>query len=210
MRRWDTEAGAYVDVKSVRQRRADSVTVDAKSVKVWDDGAWREVWPKRLYLYNRGDECNGITGGWTTRGFTWSSSAFKATNPVLVKNSDNLYFYLLYNDWKSGGVSTVNKIDLTKYSKIKILNQSYCANRSSFSDWCGLVLLDNFSSVVNSHYWPPLCIKGSNTRAEKVTEINISGVSGAKYIVFAMVPDSGGTSAAGTVQTWVKQIWLEL
>lgn len=85
MRRWDAEAEAYVEVQSVRRKKADGVMVDAQSVRVQENGVWREVWPKRLYLYNRGDECNGITGGWTTRGFTWSSSTFKATNPVLVK-----------------------------------------------------------------------------------------------------------------------------
>ncbi len=26
--------------------------------------AWEKVWPRKLYLYNQGDECADITGGW--------------------------------------------------------------------------------------------------------------------------------------------------
>ena len=90
MRRWDAEAGAYVDVKSVRRRNENGLVVDAQSVRVWDGGAWREVWPRRLVLYQAGDSSKIET--------------YRIKNGVALES----------------GVKTKDGLDLTKYYHICI------------------------------------------------------------------------------------------
>ena len=56
-----------------------------------------------LYLYNYGDECTDVTGGWGGTG---------------VKNSDNIYLY----GWAGGSLrcKTANEIDLTDYKTLYV------------------------------------------------------------------------------------------
>lgn len=61
--------------------------------------------PDILILYNQGDQCKDITGGWAGS----SSSIFK-TN----------YISLSYTSSSSQSVGTVNSIDFTKFSKLYI------------------------------------------------------------------------------------------
>ncbi len=58
----------------------------------------------RTYLYNKGDECTTITGGWVKR------------KGQLTKNTDNLY--VRGNGSECGIGQTTNKIDLSSYTKL--------------------------------------------------------------------------------------------
>jgi len=81
----------------------------------------------RLYLYNEGDECEDVTGGWATGTFCNSSGSYTWTNRNGVKNSDNLLLEMPYH---SGAIDlcaffTQTKVDFSAYSSINI---EYSAN----------------------------------------------------------------------------------
>lgn len=66
-----------------------------------------------MYLYNLGDECNSITGGWVDTGFS-------KTIPF-IKNPDNMYAYATYLSVNYlYHITTTNKIDFSGY------NTFYC------------------------------------------------------------------------------------
>lgn len=77
------------------------------------------------YLYSWGNEYTSVTGGWQL------SNALDASNPsyargTLKKDGAGLLLHLWTNGTQDGYVHTVNKIDLTHYSKIQFtVNHRY-------------------------------------------------------------------------------------
>ena len=70
-----------------------------------------------VYLYNQGDECTDITGGWELQGR--NVNAPNVAKPVFSKEAD----HLLLDEMNARGtrsVTTANKIDLSGYRKIVI------------------------------------------------------------------------------------------
>ncbi len=59
---YDTEAGAFVEAETPRINMG-GVFCDSIG-RIYQDGAWRDVWPTKLWLYREGDECSTVTGGW--------------------------------------------------------------------------------------------------------------------------------------------------
>lgn len=76
-----------------------------------DSETWKQVWPKRLYLYNEGDECIDITGGWVNTSSSNKSYATKKSNSLSVYSNANDGTYY-------GALSTYNKIPIVKYKKL--------------------------------------------------------------------------------------------
>lgn len=101
-RRYDTESGAWADTTG----KAYSQT----------DAAWTERWSQNnmLYLYNEGDECTDVTGGWTV-GWTYTIGGHYSYR----KETDHLYLNA-GGDQVQVAVSftTKNFIDVSKYSKL--------------------------------------------------------------------------------------------
>lgn len=72
----------------------------------------------RLYLYNSGDECTSLTGGWIQASHESGNPSSRWGN--IVRNSDHLYFNLTPNGGSLGGLVTTNKIDTTGFTKVGI------------------------------------------------------------------------------------------
>lgn len=65
----------------------------------------------RIYLYNEGDECVSITGGWVlTRWTATSSSLTKNTNSMTAQ----------FPRWSDGSIETVNDIDFFRYKTLTV------------------------------------------------------------------------------------------
>lgn len=79
-------SGAWVDVTAMS----------------YQGGEWHE-WETKLYLFKEGDQCEDITGGWTTWGTEHG-----------VKDN----YLRMYHDNGNAGCSTNNKIDMSNYTKI--------------------------------------------------------------------------------------------
>lgn len=66
------------------------------------------------YLYNLGDECEGITGGWTNSGYSDGSVSIRPA----TKNEDNIYVQAQSSSETL--IGTNNAIDLSGYTKMYV------------------------------------------------------------------------------------------
>lgn len=77
-------------------------------------------------LYDYGDECTDITGGWR-KVYQYYSSTMNGSTGVLSKNATSITIQGANKSYGSCGAETTNKIDNTGYSKIAVLfNSAYC------------------------------------------------------------------------------------
>lgn len=84
------------------------VTRGAQSYR---DGAWIAWWDG--YLYNQGNQCTPVTGGWSPAGYQFWTYGCNAS----LKSG---YISLaLVSGQASGGVGTVNKVDLSGHTLLK-------------------------------------------------------------------------------------------
>ena len=92
---WDSQAGAYKESTGL----------------VYDEiaGAWNERWgaEQEGVLYNKGNECVKVTGGWASTNY--------AQNSVVNMNSDNMYLHTY-----RASVHTRQKVDLSGYNKLVV------------------------------------------------------------------------------------------
>ncbi len=86
---------------------------------VWNDGlrCWQERWkpvPDPLWLYNEGDECLEVTGGWTGSDERGTGTHQKLESSLCLHCEDNT------NGGQAGRFSTGNAIDVSGHSKCYI------------------------------------------------------------------------------------------
>ncbi len=123
--RWDAASGAYVDVENVKKYDTETgAWVDCQSGMAQKEGVWEEVWPvnKRIYLFNNGDHCTGVTGGWKLRN-VGSKVAASITDMINIRMLD--YAIAQMNE-HSVYVSTGQEVSLAGFSEIcaHIINYS--------------------------------------------------------------------------------------
>lgn len=132
--------------------------------------------PKTVYLYNEGNECTDITGGWNARqydsSFTGGHWSKQATYLQFGDTNSNGYGY--------GGFVTARSIDLTDYTtmKVKLQMVSYSGDAEVHVTICNTgtpnIRQDahSFRNIVS--------IKNSNKTVE--VEVDISTFTGEKWI----------------------------
>ena len=77
-----------------------------------------------LWLYNKGDECISVTGGWQSRAWKEDSNpAYSAVAPTLTKNADSMHIIFPASN-KSGVVEIKKDIALSGYNTLKIILKS--------------------------------------------------------------------------------------
>lgn len=99
----------------------------------------------KLFLYNKGDECLDVTGGWQI-GFTKGTATFtkNSTNMVLAINTGS---WLSDSGWITS-LRTVNKIDVSPFTKI-VIKGSTTRNRdyNFFFNYVGTTLPTAYNAV---------------------------------------------------------------
>lgn len=128
------------------------------------------------YLYNNGDQYEDLTGGWTT-GFVTGDAAWIATNAEL--NADNMFFN--FTTYNVGGLRTVNKIDLTKYSSLIF---TYTQNTSTYPSNSARCLADtvNSYSKVTEITMPIGSAYVDVTDGELTSTLDVTELTGEYYI----------------------------
>lgn len=146
------------------------VDVIAKS---YQNGAWGE-WIR--YLYNRGDMCADLTGGW--------SQSYGACN--WVNNSDG---YEINANGNGGQIATVNKIDLTDIKKLYFVG--YCTNvyAATVQTLTMGILSDRAKTLWDYAVASVTAKTSSNT--EQVYELDVSNITGSYYIAASYSLQSG-------------------
>lgn len=102
---------------------------------VYTGGKWVQFSSTNVYLYNKGDLCTGITGGWKATAWSLGSAEYGRAPTVDYKDAYvNLSINAGYNNNSSGLFETVNKIDLTdvKTIQFRIVSASSSTEKYSF------------------------------------------------------------------------------
>lgn len=131
-----------------------------------------------LRLFDNGDECVSVTGGWTNAGYTYSSML--PTPPEISDGRIQLY-------GKPGGntgIGTAQSIDLTGYSKL-VIDRDVLSTNSTNS--AGQIWLLPGQNVVSSQAKATLQFGSATGRAEQ--EIDVTNINTPVY-VFASVGGS--------------------
>ena len=139
-----------------------SITVDGQTVTV-------EL-SYNLKLFDNGDQCENVTGGWVNGEYTYSNKLYSVTI-----SDEKIQLY-----GKEGGFSgcgTENLIDLSKYSKL-IIDINVISTNSTYSP--GTIVLASSKTINTSN------IKArynfSTTKGRNQYEIDISGVDVSVYL----------------------------
>ena len=120
--------------------------------------AWQKIWPERpetLYLYNQGDECTDITGGWA------------AIRGGLTRNSTDITYSS--TDERRNCMSSALPVDLSKYSAL------YCHYKLIKY----AVLADNTASGAGSEVTGKLDVDGDIVQ---FASFGIFGSDGGAYL----------------------------
>lgn len=157
------------------------------TAKTYQNGKWAE-WTK--YLYNKGDECTGITGGWET--INGRTDGYTITGTY--KNNGDSYT-LTANTAKTCVTRiTKSKIDFADVNTLSIVILS--ATGRFFN-----VLITTSTNTVSDQVANLRCEEASG-----VFQLDVSNLSGMYYVcVQRLNGDSGSNSGSVTV----SQIYLE-
>lgn len=140
----------------------------------------------KAYLYNSGDECIPLTGGWVT-GWT-------AASPTMTKETDNL---LISGTGSAGGAFVTNDaIDLTNINTLYVDWEGTTSGTNGFIDIrVGGAKTDPLNVALLSK---------NVTFARTIHSLDVSSITGTQYIKFLIA--SSGTS---TRQAKLYKLWLE-
>lgn len=140
-----------------------------------------------LWLYKDGDQCTDVTGGWVNITATPYSA--------VVFNNTNIYMYYSDSSYSGYGVNadvkTVNSIDLTAYSMLKVQFTHTNAN-SGFN----LLTADKSTSLAST----------SEVIENGILECDISNLSFNNGLCLHL--GSGAANAVGS-SLYVYRVWAE-
>lgn len=179
--------------------KKNSIQVYPLSAKQYIGGAWVDLdaylyngaeWVQfstaRLFLYNKGDKCEAITGGWGTSGY--SHRSYSLRNPTFNSTSVTI---ASNNATNAGAVGTLNAVDLTDIKTIKI-------NFTAVSHYA-YVYISNTKANPDSNAAAEV---SANYKGEY--NLNVSSLKGNYYI---FIITFGSTQAPNTSATYD---WIEM
>ena len=161
-----------------------------KTAKIYQAGAWVDWWNGELFAY--GNEFAFFTGGWNNLAIGMSSGDGAGSN-LLTKtvNADGSWT-LTSASLKNGVLHTVNKIDLTNYSKLCFEGYIY----EHAYGYCQMAIWTDMGSYSSTNRVASVT-KSTNDYAE----INIANLSGLHYIGFSVYNNNAGIT--------MRKVWLE-
>lgn len=161
------------------------VNVDAK---IYQNGAWVD-W--KVYLFNQGDDCYSVTGGWEALAYSHLTDYGKAAPTITLEDNCMKISFAdaspgsstsgIY--WKRGSVWTKKAIDLTNISTITIEVSAVNGTGSTGTD---IVYLGVSQTKVDGFAMAASVPLGSNSVAAVGTySLDVRDLSGEYYVVLA-------------------------
>lgn len=134
------------------------------------------------YLYNLGDECEDLTGGWTAVAFKYTDS-LQALAPTVTRNEDNLVGYM-GTHYKGGVLCCANPIDLTNVEKLYFTGILATVNADGVG-YIRLCVWSEFGTAWTKNIKAELSALGKNGEYEfNNEEIDVSSLTGEHRIGF--------------------------
>lgn len=219
-KKWN--GSSWQDITTLKKWNG-SAWQDISSLKKYNGSAWQDVYPVEKNLYNYGDQCNSITGGWGRIINLWTcyGNYYRDSYRYIDYNSDHMYIRTYMWNY-NGSVATQNTIDISNYKKVNILYDIYVYETGGYD---GGFIWGVCNGPLNRYYDgynPPkeLC-NGYSYRAvtaskiqygqdkkwynDQVHTIDISDLSGLWYIF--TVPYSWAWHSDYTIVK-IKRVWL--
>ena len=162
------------------------------------------VWRvEKIYLYNSGNPCSEITGGWTYVGHTASNITFASTYMKFGHFSTSNY------NSCSGTLSTNNKIDLSEYSNLNLVWAGEGHGNGYGSVGLGAGVSTTFYANTNyaekgNKIWTLLDQRTTINKTE--SKFDISSYTGENYVYFSNW--GGYYNTEGATMT-IYSIWLD-
>lgn len=158
------------------------------------DGVWLD-WFK--YLYNKGDKCEELTGGWKAYPYKTSGSGSTASTPSVTEGSSTIK--LSIGDLKAGALFTEKTIDLTDISSLSINVVGVSDSKDT-----GFLLI---TKSKKNNYTRDAGVKITDTglvtldvsdyKGPYYVAVNLQG-TGKKYIEFDRISTRGGSVGGGS------------
>lgn len=155
----------------------------------------------KTYLYNNGNTCDGITGGWYASD-TWNHNAAASQSGKVTFNESTMVASVQYGPNQAGGkIITRNMIDVTNYDTI------YFDCEYSESDGRGYLgaIYGLFENLVATSDKNVASVQIINNTDRAVYAIDVSGISGSYYIGVWL----GWSNWGGSCNTTIHNVYLE-
>lgn len=199
--------GIYVGVDNVARKvkkmfaGVDGVARKVKKAYVGVNNVTRQFFSSVVHLYNAGDLCSSLTGGWSHKTGNLVLSS-KVTGwegaPTMTKASDHLLIYMkdLSYEFRSdynyvGSWYTSNAINLDNYNKVRMVCDIQLGD--AYATKSNMESLDHVRvSVSSNRYTDDYKVRKSITfnnwksNGENIIEVDVSSLTGDYYIIIDM------------------------
>ena len=146
----------------------------SKTATSYQSGSWVD-WA--VFLYNEGDECTDLTGGWSAYAYKQSgaSSSVEETAPTVSRGSSSMTVRhnSSWEGYKHGVVLTNNSVDVTNFSTLSINVTAYTL--SDANEGLRLILTKTKGNGFS-------IIASCSLNSTGVKTVNISSISGNYYV----------------------------
>lgn len=156
----------------------------------------------KLYLYNSGDQCTDITGGWTTVGTYFATYYGNNGTPILTVNDDSLVGS--NTNGSTGYMGHKNTVDMTPYTTVHLAgNITHNSGQEHHGYCCPVVLNEGTTDWSDNLAAGTLTAYGSFTDLQ----IDITNVDQAALVGWGFYSWGSGTTACrNTVE--LTKVWL--
>lgn len=167
-------------------------------------GVNRKVFSSGIVLYNFGDECTNITGGW--------KNAY-CYNQYTVSKLNSIYITAIGSGYSSGSVVPTNKIDISNHNKLMMQFNGLLHYKRFSGGTIVLCVTDSINTflqntaIAKTYVRPKTSVDLTGTSLNNsIIEVDISGISGSHYIGVELYKDNEYTDKD---ELMIKKVWLE-
>lgn len=168
---------------------------DKKEAKIYQNGEWVD-WI--VYLYNEGNLCEDITGGFVTKALQYNSSTSGANELTITQNTNSIKFS--QNGVNTNGIAyTKNKIRLSGFKSLCFTGTVYAYDqewRASIRIW----------SDIDSYADTNCVLSKSGNVTDGTLTIDVSSLSG-DYYIGVSIYRPGSSTPVNYVE--ITKMWLE-
>lgn len=149
----------------------------SKSAELYDGTDWIQFSSEIVYLYNHGDECTDVTGGWTGYAYKSSTAGSNATKPTVTKGDETITFALssTSDNYRMGSLWIEESIDLTKYGKLYLDVKSFTPSNNVAYIGVTDKKQNGFTKIANVSF-----------NSAGLVALDISSLTGEYYVYFSV------------------------
>lgn len=163
------------------------------TTKSYLNNSWVDWYVWDGYLYNAGDECTDITGGWKSVAYAGGAEgSLYAQPPTVTRNTSSIKVTPIYQS-TAGIVRTTNLIDFSKYDNLEVVVSALKRDISSSKVYGAYI----YAIDENDNYVATQEITSTGTQT-----LNISSLDGLHYA--AIFVYQGGSTAPYVTFTSIK------